>query len=51
MTENDSLHEVIGTIDSLSDEEYEKQADKANKYIKSYFYPVTTENMSKFLFD
>ena len=51
VTENDSLHEVIETIDSLSDEEYEKQADMAKKYIKSYFYPVTDENMSKFLYD
>ena len=51
VTENDSLLEVIENIDSLSDEEYEKQADEANKYIKSYFYPVNDENMSKFLFD
>jgi hypothetical protein len=51
VTENDSLIEVIDNIDSLSDEEYERQADMAKKYSKNYFYPVTDENMSRFLYD
>ena len=51
VTENDSLHDVICAIDSLSDKDYRRQADMAKKYIKSYFYPVTDENMSKFIYD
>lgn len=51
VTDNDSLPEVIETINSLSDEEYTRQADQAKAYIKRYFYPVTDENMSKFLYN
>jgi hypothetical protein len=46
---NVSLHDVIEIIDSMSDEEYDRQVFKAKKYIESYFYPVTDERLSKFL--
>lgn len=49
VTDNESLPEVIETINSLTDEEYTRQADQAAAYIKGYFYPVTDENMLKFL--
>ena len=49
VNDNDSLPEVIETINSMIDKEYIQQADQAKAYIKRYFYPVTDENMSKFL--
>lgn len=49
VTDNDSLPEVIERIIFLSDEEYSRQANLAKAYMKSYFYPVSDENMSKFL--
>ena len=51
VTDNDSFPEVIERIISLSDEEYSRQANLAKAYMKSYFYPVSDENMSKFLYN
>ena len=50
VTENDSLPEVIETINLLNDKEYTRQAKLAKAYIKRYFHPVSDENMSKFLY-
>ncbi len=49
MKDNDSLPKVIENINSMSDEEYMLQAKLARRYIKSYFYPVSDENMLRFL--
>jgi len=50
VTNNDSLPKLIEKITSLSDEEYTRQAILAKAYIKRYFYPVSDENVSKFLY-
>jgi hypothetical protein len=51
VTENDTLPEVINTIISLSDVEFAHQANQARAYIRSYFYPVTNENIAKFFYN
>ena len=51
VTHNDSLPEVIKNIMSLSDKEYFLQANLAKGYINRYFYPVSEEYMSKFLYN
>ena len=51
VTDNDSLVEVIETINLLKDEIFAQQVNKAKSYIKKYFYPVTDENISKFLYN
>jgi len=44
--------ELAGAIDAiyaLSDEEYYQRQQKGFEFVKNYFYPVTEENMKKFL--
>jgi len=51
VTEDDSLRRVIESINLVPEEEYLYQVEQAHNYIRSYFYPVTDQNMSKFLYD
>ena len=51
VTNNDSLCELIETINSLSNKEYIWKTNQAKEYINRYFYPVNDNNMSKFLYN
>jgi hypothetical protein len=43
------LNGAIGQVYALSDEEYYRQQRKGFEFVSRYFYPVTEENMEKFL--
>jgi len=49
VTRETSLHETIQAIYNLSDEEFYRQQEEAKRYLGSYFYPVTEDNMQKFI--
>ena len=45
----DSLETLIEQIDSLEDEEFQRQSMMAKMYVKRYFEPVTDRGLAKFL--
>ena len=47
--ESDDISIVLNEIIEMSQDEYIVQKDKAISYVRDYFYPVTDENMSRFL--
>ena len=49
VTDNDSLADVVESISALDDDNYSLQTQKAREYISRYFFPVTKENLDKFL--
>ena len=49
VTDNDSLAEVVESISALDDDNYSQQTQQAREYISRYFFPVTKENLDKFL--
>lgn len=49
VTDRTPLPDVFNLVDALSDEEYDFQARKAKEYLKKYFFPVSEQNLKKFV--
>ncbi len=49
VTERDSLSVKIEEVYALSDDDFDFQLEKAKEYLGQYFYPVTEENLKKFV--
>jgi hypothetical protein len=49
VTKYDSLPDVIEKINSLSNKDFFRQVNLAKEYIANYFFPVTDENLEKFI--
>ena len=47
----DSLQKIIQKIQALPETQYCKHQQQGRKYMEQYFYPVTKENLKKFLFN
>ena len=48
VTQDDSLPDIIKTINDLPNKEFARQVHLAKEYMKGYFYPVTDESLGKF---
>ena len=49
VTKYNSLPDVIEKINSLNNKEFSQQINLAKEYMNNYFYPVTDENLEKFI--
>ncbi|MBM3252536.1 MAG: hypothetical protein FJZ11_07160 [Candidatus Omnitrophica bacterium] len=47
--ENEPLKPVIEKITSLDEDDFIRRRNAAKEYLKQYFYPVTEENLNKFI--
>ena len=50
VSSKDSLISKIEEIYALDEEEFNAKQAKAKSYISRYFYPITQENLRKFIF-
>ena len=49
VSEQDSLETILREINSIEDQEFERQFNDANTYLKQYFFPVSDENYQGFI--
>mgnify|MGYP003747369321 FL=1 len=47
----DSLQKIIQKIQALPETQYCKHQQQGRKYMEQYFYPVTKENLEKFIYN
>ncbi len=47
--QKDSLHTIIQDIQAIPENLYYEHQQQGRKYMEEYFYPVTKENLDKFL--